>query len=53
MRTSICCVADMMTPGEYDFGEYGFGGICKDAVNTILEACDPDINAAKPPLANP
>lgn len=45
------CVDMMMTPGLLDFGTYAFGGICKDAVTTILDACDPDVNGAMPPMA--
>ena len=45
------CVDMMMTPGLLDFGEYGIGGICKDAVDTILDVCDPDINGPMPPMA--
>jgi hypothetical protein len=36
------CVERMMTPGLIDFGSYGLGGICKDAVESILNSCDPD-----------
>ena len=50
-NVDVGCVEEMMTPGLYDFGEYAFGGICKDAVDVILDACDPDINGPRPPLA--
>ncbi|MGE0395628.1 MAG: hypothetical protein AB7T06_02795 [Kofleriaceae bacterium] len=49
-NVDVGCVEEMMTPGLYDFGEYGLGGICKDAVDIILDACDPDVNGPRPPL---
>ena len=40
------CVEEAMTPGGIHFGTYGLDGICKDAIDSILEMCDPDTSAA-------
>jgi hypothetical protein len=34
----------MMDPeNNVPFGNYGLGGICKDAIDDILEWCDPSL----------
>jgi hypothetical protein len=42
------CVEDMMTPGKLDLGNYGVDGVCKDAVETILDYCDPTYGPKRP-----
>lgn len=45
------CINTLMSPNLLDLGIYGIDGICKTAITTILDACDPDVNGPVPPLA--
>jgi hypothetical protein len=41
-NVDVDCVREMMTPGGLDLDMYGYEDICKDTVENILAACDPD-----------
>ncbi|GEM_PF-3988821 len=40
-NVDVGCVEELMQ-ADTNYGDYGLGGICKDAVESILDACDPD-----------